>query len=176
MNKLSKFIPVLNFCWIEFKIRGFPMLEIKSLSWLQSSIVVLYATLDKNRNVALTELEKQWFVWPIYSSWSPQNQKISHEFVQKEGVNFMTKQCKWRTFTKLPFCVCGWVRTEAGLRQVYLCSACHGRQGFQYYWGKNVNLVQSNWQVTSYLASLRKIDAEALNCKLHPKLSILKLE
>ena len=114
MNKLSKFIPVLHFCWIEFKIRGFPMLEIKSLSWLQSSIVVLYATLDKNRNVALTELEKQWFVWPIYSSWSPQNQKISHEFVQKEGVNFMTKQCKWRIFTKLPFCVCGW-----GLRQVW---------------------------------------------------------
>ena len=68
------------------------------------------------------------------------------------------------------------MRTEAGLRQVYLCSACHGRQGFQYYWGKNVNLVQSNWQMTGYPASLRKIDAEALNCKLHPKLSIFKLE
>jgi hypothetical protein len=43
-----------------------------------------------------------------------------------------------------------------------------------------VNLGKSNWQITGYPASLRKIDAEALNCNLHPKKvaieQILKLE
>ena len=61
-----------------------------------------------------------------------------------------------------------WGRSEAGLPVL--------SQGFQYYWAKNVNLVKSNWQITGYPASLRKTDAEAPNCKLHPRLSILKWE
>ena len=40
--------------------------------------------------------------------------------------------------------------------------------------GQNVNLGKSNWQITGYPALLRKIDAEALNCNLHPKIAAIK--
>ena len=40
---------------------------------------------------------------------------------------------------------------------------------------RNVNLGKSNWQITGYPASLRKIDAEALNCNLHPKIAAIEL-
>ena len=32
----------------------------------------------------------------------------------------------------------------------------------------------SNWQITGYPASPRKIDAEALNCNLHPKMAAIE--
>ena len=40
--------------------------------------------------------------------------------------------------------------------------------------GQNVNLGKSNWQITGYPALLRKIDAEALNCNLHPKIAAIE--
>ena len=114
MNKLSKFIPVVNFCCIEFTL---------SKVWYKS------LTFDF-LNLCLGEFVTKELATIQYCS-------PSRHFGWKTG-NFMFQKCEF---------------------------------------GQNVNLGKSNWQITGYPASLRKIDAAALNCNLHPKRwSILKLK
>ena len=117
MNKLSKFIPVVNFCWIEFTL---------SKVWYKTlTFDFLNLCLEESGEFVTKELASIQYCSP------------SRHFGWKTG-DFMFQKCEF---------------------------------------GQNVNLGKSNWQITGYPASLRKIDAAALNCNLHPKrLSILKLK
>ena len=117
MNKLSKFIPVVNFCWIEFTL---------SKVWYKRlSFNFLNLCLEESGEFVTKELDTIQYCSP------------SRHFGWKTG-NFMFQKCEF---------------------------------------GQNVNLGKSNWQITGYPVSLRKIDAAALNCNLHPKRwSILKLK